>query len=419
MQNNISTSVGNGKSHTFLLLATMVMIVTLWFQSFHTYTSYVVLPIVALWVPFIVAMFDKLCKNERAFVIVSIIYMLMALLYNSVGYSRINILGVIRIITWMMSGVIPLYVLKMFTVKELNRLYVVFLVSELFLLYLFAILGHAFVVMDEQRDAITIASTWQSSLIMLISGISLIFFLHVKHFWFRIISLCLLVLTIYVNVFIFQRGTNFIFSVVEIALIFVFCLKNKIMVRLFSAIVIIFAFVVYASDSLVLFFEWLADVSPSDRLADRFMAISYAIQYEDISAGGGSLSARDRLIGVSWNTFTSNFINFLFGAGEHLSDNTIIGHHSMIIDTLASYGILGGVLFFIYFKKQYQLLMSNIDKKTDWAFYWQCSVVYVIYLLRNFYGSCATANVNILLMLFFPLTIRIIQNYKSNKKITT
>jgi hypothetical protein len=155
---------------------------------------------------------------------------------------------------------------------------------------------------------------------------------------------------------------------------------------------------------------------PSERLAERFRSIAYALRYEEIEAGGGSLAGRSHLMRLSWNTFTSSTGRFLFGTGEHLFDHTTIGHHSFMIDTLARYGILGGVFFFIYFKKQCQIILSNVSKKTDWRLYWQCAVVLFIYLLRNLYGDMCTANVNLLLMIFFPLTIRIIINYKTNKQ---
>ena len=168
----------------------------------------------------------------------------------------------------------------------------------------------------------------------------------------------------------------------------------------------------FSSENLIRITNWLADVSPSDRVSDRFSQISMAIAYEDVAANRGSLSGRNELMALSWNTFTSSFSHILFGAGEHAEDDTVIGHHSFILDTLACYGIVGGSILFFYFKKQYQIFMSYLDRKKNWALYMQCAIVFMFYVFRNFYGQVAYALVNFVFLLFFPLTFKLIKYYK-------
>ena len=247
---------------------------------------------------------------------------------------------------------------------------------------------------------------------MLLSGLSLIVFMQVKSWFPRIIALGVLLLTLYLNFFILQRGTNVVFTLAEIGMILVFIFKRKTLVFFFSVVVVIVAIYAYITGFYINMFDWLADIIPSERLAIRFREISTALYYENLEASTGSLSARNRLMNVSWDTFTSSIGHFVFGAGEHSKDNTIIGHHSFFIDTLARYGIIGGALMFVYFKKQYQIIMSYLDKKAEWALYMQCAIVFLFYVLRNFYGLLANDVANLIILVFFPLTFQIIHYYK-------
>lgn len=397
--------------HTLLLGAFLILIIAVFFASFTTYSNYVIYPVFVMWVPYILINFNVLSKNERTFVGVSFLFLLLVLVYSFIGYSRVNQQLLLRTINWIMAGVIAVYVLKFFSERELSVVYVVLTISIIALLYIFISTGRTLLVMEEQNDAAGVANAWYGSLFMLLSGLSLIVFMHVKSWIPRIVALAVFLLALYLNFFILQRGINVIFTLAEIGMILVFTLKRKGLVYFFSVIILLAAFMVYASGLLIVFFDWFADIIPSDRLASRFREISTALFYEDMEASSGSLAGRSRLIGISWNTFTSSIGHFVFGAGEHSGDNTIIGHHSFFIDTLAGYGIIGGVMMFVYFKKQYQIIMSYLDKKSDWGLYMQCSIVFMFYILRNFYGGVANDFANLILLVYFPLTFQVIQYY--------
>jgi hypothetical protein len=372
----------------------------------------VIYPVYVLWVPFLLTSANILSKNDHTFVRVSFLYLTVVLVYWLIGYSSTGIGDVMVVFNWIMAGVISVYVLKMFSERELNIVYVVLFMAVVVLMIIFIRIGRYLVVVEDANEAAGVANAWYGSLFMLLSGLSLIVVMHVKSWLPRIVALAVLLLSLYLNFFILQRGTNVVFTLAEIGLIVVFILRRKALVYLFSVVVIVAAIYVYTSGLLIDIFDWLADIIPSDRLADRFREISTALFYEDINASRGSLSGRSNLIGISWDTFTSSIGHFVFGAGEHFSDNTIIGHHSFFIDTLARYGIIGGTLMFMYFKKQYQIIMSELDKNTERALYMQCAIVFLFYVLRNFYGQVAYALVNFVILVFFPLTFQLINYYK-------
>lgn len=406
------------KSHTFLLVSFLIMIFGLSVASFTNYSNFLLFPVFALWIPVVFTSGNTLSKNERSFIRASFLFMAIFLAYWLVGYSSVVTGEVLRVIGWIMTGMIPVYALKIFSERELSFIYFVMTLAIVVLLYFFIREGEMVALIEDQNEAALVANAWYGSLYMLLSGLSLIVLMHVKSLYIRIIALVVLILTFYLNIFILQRGTNVIFTIAELGMILLMLLKRKIWVYSLSIVVLIATIYVYFSGALINIFDWLANVVPSDRLASRFNDISTALSYADMEASGGSLSGRNRLMGISWDTFTSNFGYFIFGAGEHYGSNKIIGHHSFFLDTLAQYGIIGGAIMFFYFKKQYQIIMSVLDKKTEWALFMQCAVVFLFYFLRNLYGSMSTALVNLFMLAFFPLTIQIILFYKNktNKK---
>lgn len=401
--------------HTLLLVSFLALILALFFATFTTYSNYLVYPILFLWVPFIMTSSSVLSKNEHTFVRVSFLFLLLVMIYRFIGYSSISTGEVLRNINWIMAGVISIFVMKMFSEHELSIVYIVLNIAIIVLLLAFIRMGRVLLAMEEQRDAAEVANAWYGSLFMLLSGLSLIVFMHVKSWFPRIVALAVLLLTLYLNFFILQRGINVIFTMAELGLILVFVIKRKSFIVILSIAIIVMAIYIVTSGLLVDLFEWIADIIPSERLSKRFSEISTALYYENIDASSGSLSGRNRLIGISWDTFTSSIGHFVFGAGEHSNDNMIIGHHSFFIDTLARYGIIGGAMMFVYFKKQYQIIMSYLDKKTEWALYKQCAVVFLFLILRNFYGDVTKAIASLVMLAFFPLTFQIILHYKRNR----
>ena len=340
------------KKHTLFFVSFIIMIFGLSVSSFTNYSNYLLFPVFALWVPYIFTPGNTLSKNERSFIRASFLFMAIFLAYWLVGYSSVVTGEVLRVIGWIMTGLISVYALKMFSERKLSFIYFVMTLAIVVLLYFFIREGEMVALIEDQNEAALVANAW-------------------------------------------------------------YVLKKKIWVYSLSIVVLIATVYVYLSGALINIFDWLANVVPSDRLASRFNDISTALSYADMEASGGSLSGRNRLMGISWDTFTSNYGYFIFGAGEHYGSNKIIGHHSFFLDTLAQYGIIGGAIMFFYFKKQYQIIMSVLDKKTEWALFMQCAVVFLFYFLRNIYGSMSTALVNLFMLAFFPLTIQIILYYKN------
>lgn len=414
----VFNSKGSG-SHSFLLVSFLILVVSFCFADFTTYSNYVVYPLFVLWLPVLLNRYNIFDRNEQVFVVTSGVFLGFIIVYWIIGFSSSTMGNILRDINWIMTGIISICALKTLSKHELPVAYVFSLLFIMILLFTYVSRGRVFLAVENEEDAAMVTGAWHGSLFMLLTGLSMVAFIHIKSFLPRLISVVVFVLTLYLNIFILQRGTNVLFTIAEIGFILLFTLKKKSVVYTISVLIIVGFVYIQSFVSLVDLFEWMADVIPSERLSVRFSEIAMVLSFQDMEVSTGSLEGRSDLMWTSWNTFTSSFGHFLFGAGEHIRSNSIIGHHSFILDTLARYGIIGGSLMFLYFKKQYQISMSRLERKKDWALYMQCSIVFLFYVLRNFYGILAYALVNLFILFLFPLTIQLILSYKNQTKIRT
>ena len=402
----------NKSNKNTILFWFLVIILTTFFVGDREGLSIIVTGISLLvWIPVFLKYNSRLNKRETQYVFVSFSFLLLMCFYKLIGYSSLNLVSITRNISWILAGLISIYVMKLFSIKERSRIYIIFLVLIITTVVVLVNKGQSY----EMAKAAEIANAWVSSMLMILSGICLIAANQVKSLYLRILFVTIIIFSIFLNFYILQRGTNAVLTFVLVVLIMSLNFKNRFLVRMIFATTIFFAIIVFLTDLYIDIFDWMANVVPSERISSRIQAISLSIQYLDVEEGGATMSARADLMKISWNTFTSGIQTFIFGAGAHKENNLIIGNHSFILDTLASYGIIGGILFYFYFKKQFQFIMSYVNKNDNPVLYSQCIVVICVYLFRNFWGAMATANINFVMLLFLPLTIEVINRYNSKQ----
>ena len=371
-----------------------------------------------MWLPTIVKSNYLLTRQEHNMQTATLIFLLIVSVYFFSGYSKIDIVWYLRTIWWLLSGVLSIFILKGCSPKE-KKIYFYYLIAILFVFILsISTQGRALIAEGSQGDASSLGQTWISSMLTLLTGFSFIVVLNVKSLVPRLIGLFFILITLYVNLFVLQRATNFILTIFEIIAILMMSFKNRKVVVVGVFVVIVTFFLMFLTDLYIDILQWVADVVPSERLSVRIQSILFAMQYQSIDEGGGTMAARNDLMAISWNTFKSSFIHIFIGAGDYKHGNTVIGNHSYIIDSLASYGIIGGMLLYQIFKNQYYILVSGIDRVKNHSFYLQVTIVFIVYLLRNLTGKMTFAEVNVIILIFFPLLIEYIQNHNDKYQIS-
>lgn len=370
-----------------------------------------------MWLPTIVNNNYLLTRQERNMQTATLIFLLIISVYYFSGYSKIDIVWYLRTIWWLLSGVLSIFILKGCSPKE-KKIYFYYLIVILLVFILsLSTQGRALIAEGSQGDASSLGQAWIGSMLMLLTGISFIVVLNVKSLVPRLIGLFFILITLYVNLFVLQRATNFILTIFELIAIWMMSFKNRMVMRVSIFMVVIATSFLLLTDLYIDILQWVADVVPSERISTRIQSILFAMQYQSIEESGGTMAARNDLIAISWNTFKSSFVHMFIGAGDHKHGNTVIGNHSYFIDSLASYGIIGGMLLYQILKNQYYVLVSGIDKVKNHSFYLQVTIVFIVYLLRNFFGRMTFAEVNLILLLFFPMLIEYIQNHNDKYQI--
>ena len=160
--------------------------------------------------------------------------------------------------------------------------------------------------------------------------------------------------------------------------------------------------------------RWVATTLNNARLTHRINQMLYALNSRGIEGSGGSLEVRYNLVITSLRTFTSSVPRILFGAGDHTSNDLIIGNHSQWIDQLAKFGILGSALLFFTIKKCFKDLMRSMELKKGNELYSHYLIIVVYFILRGLLGNVLYPYFGIMLFVFMPI---IFQRIKSEKYI--
>ena len=124
--------------------------------------------------------------------------------------------------------------------------------------------------------------------------------------------------------------------------------------------------------------ELILAISPSERLSGRLILL---LDSDNVNASESSFSARQDLWMVSLKTWTSSFQNFLFGIGDHRAvihpEQTGIGQHGDIEDSLARYGLVGCIILFNAVIKSCRYIISLFPKRCKMQL---ISVFFILFL---------------------------------------
>lgn len=148
------------------------------------------------------------------------------------------------------------------------------------------------------------------------------------------------------------------------------------------------------------FLLWLANIISSDSVSDRLTALAGGVE--------GLENFEDNRLQLYTMSLSSFFKSPLFG--QLFSSTSYAGGHSFILDSLASYGILGGTTLFFIYRSIYKFFFMPLHDAEGFGFVlW--SFVQVIIL--------STVNTGMwinVLALFIPTILYLIYNTNDEDK---
>lgn len=259
------------------------------------------------------------------------------------------------------------------------------------------------------------ADTAFASAVMILMGALFIVFMRSQQKAVRLLSLLGAGFCAYFLIFIAQRGTTFFLG---IAMIIFICMFNTSSKRLMISLMLLLVFVLWLSmGGVIVLLNCLANLLSGLRIDYKITYLINYFQTGDLAEAGGSLSGRYDLINRSVETFSSSIRSILIGVGDHRDNNFLIGNHSLLIDTLARYGLLGGMCLTWLLTSMKKTIFS-IASIYDQRLYRQIMIIFAFFLLRCFLGNAFVGSVATQLFVTVPLIARLLNwNGENNEEI--
>ncbi|WP_025725312.1 hypothetical protein [Acholeplasma granularum] len=291
-------------------------------------------------------------------------WILYQLSYKAIGLSTANIGNYIDVIVFYLYLFWYLLYIKLlpnFTKKKIFTIYsiVIFinLISNIYLSFQHPI--GSLLIDTPDGNYLKLTNIGGLSFATNIMIFSLVYFDRlIKQRGTLLINLGVYLVSIYYLLFVSQRATQMIFSLLYVALITsIFLIKKKnIMVFLITFLTVIIFATIFNS------------FIPPERLLLRFEDLIEFIQSGFKVEKDSTFYFRLYLIQNSLINYTSTIKNVILGTGLHYFTtweeqvNAGLGLHSEVIDTLTVYGIIGFTLCFTIVKNYYKKILDNKSK---------------------------------------------------------
>lgn len=206
-------------------------------------------------------------------------------------------------------------------------------------------------------------------------------------------------------VFCGMRMTVIILSILVTVLIYLTKDINRRNIPIVIILILLTITIIVFSEQIL---SGLVALLPSGRISDRVIDILSSMK---VGIDDDSFSGRFGLTKTSISTFTGSIRNFLIGIGDHrvfgegLSGyyGTGIGGHSEFFDTLARFGILGGLLLYCSLKNYFSILKRTIASKTP-NYRKGLNAAILVLVLCMVFKAVFYPEVGFVLFLYLPLS---------------
>lgn len=356
----------------------------------------------------VLALFMSKSRVQKRICFGILSYCCLILFYWWIGYSSASSGNYFFQITFFVPFFIVIYIFKKI---PYNHLFVIFSIVVI-LIIIHAMIDTVMGAMledlpGEELEKMGFSTTSTNTAALIVLSVLLILFFNIKPFVYRIICLSFIVFLFYYIVYIGQRGSVTIYLLLSIFFIIYQRRTHRFRassgVRVIPIFILLFLMWVFRD----VFFSFLIQISPSERLTERIVDLQGTF---DNGVSEDSFSGRLSLEIISIKSWLSNIITFFFGIGDHRLEGDFgvegfalsgIGGHSEFIDALARYGIIGfSLLVYIYvniFKYILGLFSAPIIRK-------QVKALLIIVVLIGITKVLSFPDIGIVLFLLLPLS---------------
>lgn len=256
-----------------------------------------------------------------------------------------------------------------------------------------------------------VADTAFATAAMLGMGGVFLLALHARRLFLKWMSWALVLFFAYFLMFVAQRGITFFLGVAMLALLALpataFRVDNtkKMTFWSFAILALLVLFVGGGAEALLSGLASLVENSP--RLYSRISHVMVLFQTNSLVETGGSLAERIGMIQTSLDAFLQSPSSFLFGIGHH-SSFEVVGNHSLIIDTFARYGLIGGVLLAVLLRRIYLTVSETAGISRFHPLRPKLNIFYVVFILRALVGNPFHDSVATQLFVTAPLLVSLL-----------
>ena len=177
--------------------------------------------------------------------------------------------------------------------------------------------------------------------------------------------------------------------------------KNSVLFAIIVMVLALLVYVLYQGGFFITLIDWIMPAFEGTAVEPKLVDMQDSIRQGQLT--GGTITGRQNLHDISWNSF---FQNPFFGT-------SVVGGHSSLIDRLGGMGILAGVPFAMIFVTFVKRMVKFYDTKHAKAFFWVGIIVGFLFLyLKGNWGSESW----LMYMVLMPMGILVFERNYLNLK---
>lgn len=404
-------STNFGRIFAILVLAVLTVTPKLFVEKY----------LMALWFMFLVIESNCLFKANRTLSkigLLGILFVLMCIIYQLAGISSASLAYCMPEPFLYFSPIVALIIIDetnneqqiRFLFHFISLAIAINIADNIRLSHEIGITNLAFqqlagVMEDEGVKGLNLGSSYFVNMAVFYTGIMFMSFLKTRITFEKILFFIYFGIGAYFIVMCSMKGSAIILLLVFLALIFIASRsKGNFGKILFFAL--LFGTILYLFRDT--FINLLITIIDNERITERLIVFTSVDNVSDSS----TLMAREDLWRVSLRSWLNNPISFIFGIGDHNWEEfsstaaSGVGNHADLLDVLARYGLIGGLILYSSIK----LLYDYLQKKFGSFFKWEILSFFVVLVLMGFTKKFVRAECAIAIFILFPLCLRYYYN---------